>query len=175
MIRIQPLAQLDASAEVARQLQHLAWAEIATAVGIVVLAVLGIGLAVMTFSTLRALGRLLFAVERIVDRLAPQAEPLVQRAVTLADDATAITRSVRDEVERTRRTLDELNRQVRNAADSAGERVRHFGAVLDAVQNEVEDLLLDATATARGIYVTAEALGRPAAPPRREPKGADGE
>jgi hypothetical protein len=45
--------------------------------------------------------------------------------------------------------------------------------VVDAVQAEVEDVLLDAAASARGVHVVAERLRGERAPRAPEPRSAD--
>lgn len=169
------LAQAQTIAQVGDRIEHLAWAETVTAIGTAVLALLGIAVAVALFAMLRALGRTLAALERTVEGLAPKAEPLLEKAAQIADDAATVSRSVREEAERIRQTVEELDQRLRSVADSATERVRHFGAVLKVVQEEVEELLLDATATARGLHAAAEALARPATAGPGEPEGSNGE
>lgn len=161
MTRSMPLALIQSAADVAGQLERVARAETVTAVGTVVLALLGVAIAIAAFSTLRALSRMLVALERHADRLAPRIEPILERVSGVTQDAAEISQSLRQDVERVHETLEELNQQLRAAAHAAEDRVRRFGAVVRVVQEEIEDLLLDAAAAARGVHTTAEALRRP--------------
>lgn len=143
---------------VAIQASPVAWTDVVTAVGVAVLAILGLAVAVQALLLLRVLMRTTRTLQRTVDRMSPRIEPLVGNAARLADDASEITRSVRRNVENVNDTVEQLNRQLHEAVTTAEVRVRRFGAVLEAVQDETEKLLLDATATARGMHATADAL-----------------
>lgn len=155
------VALVQDAAELAGRLEWIAWAETAAAVGTVLLALMGIGLAVAGLYMLRAANRVLRSLERVVDRLAPKAEPLLEQAGRIAGDAAGISERVRRNADQVNDTVEDLNRQLRDAIQAAEERVRRFGAVLDTVQSEVEDVLLDAAATARGLHAAAEALRGP--------------
>jgi hypothetical protein len=63
--------------------------------------------------------------------------------------------------------VEDVNGRLRQATDAAEERLRRLATVLDVVQAEAEDMMLDATATARGVHEAAAALRRPR--PRRLP------
>lgn len=156
------------AADAAGRLEWIAWAETLTAAGTVILALIGIGLAIMGFSLLRAALRLLRALERTVDRLAPRTEPLIDRAARIADDAAEVSGRIRRSAEELDATVDGLNRQLRAAADAAEDRVRRFGTVLDTVRTEVEEVLLDAAASARGLHAAAESLREPRRVVKRE-------
>lgn len=156
-----PYLLAQAAAEVADELRWIAWAETATAVGTVILALIGIALGVAGFYMLRAAIRVLRSMEKAVERLAPKAEPILEQATRVTEDAAEVSRRVRQNVGEVNDTVEDLNRQLREAIQQAQERVRRFGAVMDTVQEEVEDVLLDAAATARGVQAAAEALRAP--------------
>lgn len=149
------------AADLAGRLEWIAWAQTATAISLVLLALFGIGLAIAGFYMLRAAIRLLRTLEQTVDRLAPLAEPILERAGKVAEDAAGISERVRQNVDEFNDTLEDLNRQLREAVRAAEARVRRFGTVVDTVQAEVEDVLLDAAATARGLHAAAKRLRSP--------------
>lgn len=156
-----PFLLAQATSAVADDLRWIAWAETATAVGTVILALMGIALGVAGFYTLRAVVRVLRSLEKMVERLAPKAEPLLEQANRVTEDAAEVSRRVRQNIDEVNDTVEDLNRQLREAIEKAEARVRRFGTVLDTVQEEVEDVLLDAAAAARGVQVAAEALRAP--------------
>lgn len=149
-----------AAAALLLQVEPAHWTQVVTAVSIAVLAVMGVGVAIGGLVAVRAVLRLLRTVERTVEHVSPRAEPLIDKVGRIADDASEITRSLRTEVDDVRKTVVDVNRQLRAAAQAAETRARRFANVVDVVQEETEQLLLDATATARGIHATAEALRR---------------
>jgi uncharacterized protein YoxC len=157
---MEPIALIRAGTALAIQVEPAHWTQIVTTVSVAVLALLGAGVAVAALLVLRSLRRLLRTLERTVQGLSPRAEPLIERAGRLAEDAGRIAGAVRREIEDVRETVDELNRQTRAVSRAVESRVRRFGTVLDVVQDETERLLLDATATARGVHATADAMRR---------------
>lgn len=166
-------AWIQAAAELEGRLAWIAWAETATAAGTVLLAIMGLGLAVAGIFVLRAVNRALRSLERAIERLAPQTEPLLESVRRVADDAADVSRRVRQNADQVNDTLEELNGRLRSAIQSAEERVRHFGAVLDAVQAEVEEVLLDAAAAARGLHAAAATLRAPRRGRARRREAAD--
>jgi hypothetical protein len=86
--------------------------------------------------------------------------PLVNRTSNLLENAEAVSKRVRDDVERLSDTLAQFDGQLREIADIAGDRVRDFDALLGAVQEEAEGLFLTTTSAARGIRAGVRALRR---------------
>ncbi|HEX7050260.1 MAG TPA: hypothetical protein VF188_08680 [Longimicrobiales bacterium] len=166
MFRILPFASMQSVAAAAADLERLAGAEMVTAIATAVLALLGLGIAVLAFLAFRAVTRTLAAVERTVDTLAPHTEPILEQAARIASDAARVSASVREDLERFHETIRNANRQLQAAVDSIEDRVVRFGVVARVVQEEVEAVLLDAAATARGVHAATEALqGRSGPPP----------
>ncbi len=130
------------------------------AVAVLFLVAAGIGL-LLSFRTLKRLGRTLQSLDKVVDELAPRAEPLIDGLTRVAVDSAAVTESVRRKVNDVLDTVEDVNGRLREATESAEQRVRQFGAVLDIVQSEAEDMLLEAASTARGVHTAARALREP--------------
>jgi uncharacterized protein YoxC len=143
---------------------QVSWADGIAAISLGLIALFWLALTIGALVLLTVVIRLLRRVEGLVEHLAPRAEPLIDRANQIAGDAAAVSKSVRHEVERVGDTVQDLNRQLHTAVNSATDQVRRFGSVVRVVQGEVEDLLLDATATARGLQAAADTLRRPALP-----------
>lgn len=55
-------------------------------------------------------------------------------------------------------TVEDVNARLRIAVDAVEVRVKRFGAVVDVVQTEAEQLMIDATSTARGVQAASQAL-----------------
>jgi uncharacterized protein YoxC len=154
----EPLAFLQVDAGLASQVDRIAWAQIVIAVAMVVMALVVIGIGLLSFSAIRSVNRVLGRVEKSIERLTPRVEPLLDKAARVADDASDVSDTVRRRVNELMDTVHDFNRSLRSAGAAVEERVRDFGAVIDVVQEEAEDLLLDTAATARGLKATAESL-----------------
>jgi uncharacterized protein YoxC len=159
------LAQVDARAVEA--LERIAAAQLVMAVVLALLGVLVLGVTLLALLQLRSLRGLLGGVTETVEELRPHLLPIVDRAKHVAEDVSGMTDNVRRRVDDVLHTVEELHRTVKKASTATEERVRRFGAVLDVVQTEAEELLLDAAATARGVHETARALREPRRTARR--------
>jgi uncharacterized protein YoxC len=153
--------------ELATDIQRIAWAQIIMAGSMVLVGLAALVALVLSLRTLRAMARLIHSVERTVERLTPQVELLSHRANDVARDAAGVSVSFRKEMEGIVETVEELHGKVKQAAEVAEDRVRHFGDVLDVVQGETEALLMDAAAAAHGVHRTARALRGEGRRPRR--------
>jgi uncharacterized protein YoxC len=142
------VAQLD---RMSSALVILSWA-----IGIVGL--LSIAAILFSLYTVRSAFQLIATIEAQISRLGPRTEPLLEKLTRLADDVRGITDVVRRRILDVMDTVGDLNDSVAGARNEAEMRIREFGAVLDVVQTEAEQLLLDAAAAARGVQVTAAAL-----------------
>jgi uncharacterized protein YoxC len=162
------LSQTDP--ELLHALGRIATAQTIMMIVALLFVLLAIAAGVLSYNTMKTLDRTLNALEKVVDELAPRAEPLIDGATRVAVDAAAITDSVRLKVNDLLDTVEDVNGRLRTVVDAAEQRVREFGTVLDVVQNEAQDLMLDAASTARGVHEAAQALQRPRRPPRRLPR-----
>lgn len=135
-------------------LERIATAQLVMA-GIMTLIALGsVAVVVVILLQLRSLRRML-------DEMRPRLAPLIDRATHVTSDVAGATDNIRRKVDDVLHTVEELRRSLERARTAAEERVASFGAVLDVVQTETEELLLDAAATARGVHETARALREP--------------
>ncbi|MBI2404126.1 MAG: hypothetical protein HYV20_15600 [Gemmatimonadetes bacterium] len=138
-------------------MSSMGW-EALTAVSVAVLAlmsvVLVIGLALWRRDLARVLGRL-DAFAQVLERDGP---PLLNAARSVADDATRVVGSVREEVAQIVATSRDLRTRVSGAAGALDERVRDLEAVLDVLQEEVEETALDVAAALRATRRGASLL-----------------
>ena len=149
------------------QLGRIATAQTVIMIVALLFVLLAIGAALLSYKTMKVLGRTLESMEKVVEKLAPRAEPLIDGVTRVAVDASEISDAVRDKVTDFLETVEDLNVKLRSATAAAEERVREFGTVLDVVQNEAQDLLLDAASTAKGVHEAARALRGERPAPRR--------
>lgn len=140
----------------------MAW-EAVTAISVAVVAILLMALTVRVFAWTRERRRLWDALERLVDVLDREGRPTLLAARGVVDDAGKTVQTIRAEVEQLAGTSRELRTRVTGAADGLEERVRDLEAVLDILQEEVEETVLDVAAalrtTRRGASI-AKALKR---------------
>jgi hypothetical protein len=124
--------------------QRIAWSQIIMA-------------ALMSLAFLIVIGAGVFTI-RLIRKAQASIQPTIDRVNAIAADAGAVSDQVKEQVETLLETVQQANDRLRQAVHAAELRVRDFGAVLDAVQGETEDVLLDTAATARGVHVAAETL-----------------
>jgi hypothetical protein len=159
------ISAVQADPALLEQLGRIATAQTVVMIVMVLLLLMAIGGALLSYNTMKQLGRTLDSMEKVIDELAPRAEPLIDGATRVAVDASAITESVRRKVGDALDTVEDVNGRLRAAIDVVEERLHRFGTVLEVVQTEAEEALLGAASTARGVSEAARALRHP--PPRR--------
>jgi methyl-accepting chemotaxis protein len=113
--------------------------EALTAISVAILAAMSL---VLVAVVAVALGRM----RRLLDR---NGQPLLQAARSVAEDAGKIVSQLRGEVEQIVATSRDLRQRAGGAAMSLEERARDLEAVLDILQDEVEDTALDVAAALR--------------------------
>ena len=113
--------------------------EALTAISVAMLALMSLVLVVLAAVWLGRVGRLL-------DR---DGQPLLQAARSVAEDAGKIVGQLRGEVEQIVATSRDVRLRIGGAAGSLDERARDLEAVLDILQDEVEETALDVAAALR--------------------------
>lgn len=151
-------------------MEDLGWLFITiNVVGIVAILVLGFGMIVLGRAIFRIV-RNLKAVEDALTTIGRDARPALDRARAIGENLNFLVMSVRKEVEGIGETISFANERLEDALESADERVQELGALIDVVQGEVEDTVLTATSTLRGIRTGAKLLRR-----RRNDDPSDGD
>lgn len=156
----------------ADRLETIMWAQVTMAIVMVlcVLAVLGAAFAVWLLAR-----KAMKEVEKTRDLLLPHVTPVLSRAGSIADDVRAITAGFRDDADGVHDVVRDVLERSRRATDSLEERVRRFGLVLEVVQEQAEELMMDAASTAHGVHAAARALREePPRVPRPSDRGAAG-
>jgi hypothetical protein len=100
---------------------------------------------------------------------------VLDRARAVGENLNFIVMSVRKEVEHASETISRANERLEAALDVAEDRVQELGALIEVVQGEVEDTLLTATSTLRGIRTGAKLLRRRGRNDDEEPEVEDPE
>lgn len=128
-------------------------------VGIIAVIVLGVGMTFLARAIFRIM-RSLQKLEAALDTIGKDARPVLDRARAIGENLNFIAMSVRKEVDRVSDTLAFANERLEDAVEAAEERVQELTALIDVVQGEVEDTVITATSTLRGIRTTAKLLRR---------------
>ena len=136
--------------------------------------VLGVGM-IMLARALRRIKRSLDKVDNALDSIGRDARPVLDRARAVGENLNFIVMSVRKEVEHASETISRANERLEAALDVAEDRVQELGALIEVVQGEVEDTLLTATSTLRGIRTGAKLLRRRGRNDDEEPEVEDPE
>ena len=128
-------------------------------VGIVAVILLGAGMIVLARAIFRIM-KTLHKLEAALDTIGRVARPVLDRARAIGENLNFIAMSVRKEVDRVGDTVAFANERLEDAIEAAEERVQELTALIDVVQGEVEDTVITATSTLRGIRTTAKLLRR---------------
>lgn len=148
-------------------LERIATAQMIMAVVMLILCVIALGGSIILLLEGRYLRKVVHGLATTMDELKPRLIPLLDRARHVTDDVSGMTDNIRRRVDDVLHTVEDIHRDVKRGNDALESRVRRFGAVLDVVQAEAEELLLDAAATARGVHETARLLREPGPSQRR--------
>ncbi|MGQ0561505.1 MAG: hypothetical protein ACT443_06480, partial [Gemmatimonadota bacterium] len=150
MSALSALAQVEPA--VVQQLEKLVTTQVVVAVALAIIALAVLAVAV---GALLAVRKLTGTVDRTLALLTPKVDPILTSVSRISDDAEDVSSAVKHRVKNVLDTLDDLNGRLRAGADSVEERVKQFGAVVEVVQSEAEEILLDAASTARGVHTAS--------------------
>lgn len=156
MLADRPMLAVQATeAVLADRLQAIMWAQVTMAVVMVLCALAILGAALAVWLLVR---KAMKQVEQTRDQLLPHVTPLISRANGIADDVREMTAGFKGDAEAVHDAVRDLLERSRQATDSLEDRVRRFGLVLEVVQEQAEELMLDAASTAHGVHAAARAL-----------------
>ncbi len=143
-----------------RRVERILWLEITIqVVGVVAILVLGVGMILLARAIFRVT-RSLSKVDDALTTIGHDARPVLDRMRAIGENLNFMVMSVRRELDRVSDTISLANERLEDALESADDRVQELGALIDVVQGEVEDTLLSATSTLRGIRTGAKLLRR---------------
>lgn len=113
-----------------------------TAISVAIIAVMFVVLAIAALISLRDVGR-------VARRLEVFTAALERDGPAMLDGARSVVGNLREEVSQIVATSREVRERIKGTAGSLEERVRDFEAVLDVLQDEVEETALDVAAALR--------------------------
>lgn len=122
------------------------------AIAVIVGAIIGVGL-------LRDLSRLTKTVDRFVDSIERDARPVLDQARIVLTDANRVTAKLTHEVESLTDSASDVRDRVVGAIDRVEDRLVDLDALLDVVQEEVEETVLDVGAALRTTRRGASLIG----------------
>ena len=138
--------------------QH--WVEALAAVAQIVLAIallaVGIGLLVAALKVKALMKKL----EEQGQKLRVDLAPAIRNVTTVTENATAVSRTVRGDVDRLSASVTAATEKLKDAAEVAEQRVGEFNALIGVVQEEAEQLFIGGAATIRGVRAGHETFRR---------------
>ncbi len=141
----------------------------------IIVLLLGIGVLIATVLLILSMRAGLRKLNETVDRLTKDAQPMLANATAVVGDAREVVAMLRTDVERVTDAAEALSKQLLAAAETTVRRVDDVNAVLDVLQDELEDTALSAVSAIRGVRVGASELtaGLSHPQPRRTPVPVD--
>jgi uncharacterized protein YoxC len=131
------------------------WVGVVTAIAIGIVALLLIALLAALLPAVRQMRETAGRVSALVDRLSGDVGPIVRHATNIAESADQIATSIRTEVRGVSRTVRRANERLDEAITASERRLRELGALLQLVQDEVEQTVVSTTALLRGVRAGA--------------------
>lgn len=121
------------------------WAPIVTAIATATIAIVAVGFAVFGLPMVRQAARVSAALEQLL----LGTKPLLETAKSIVSEAGQVAVRLRTEVDGIVETSQDVRERVLNAAEAAEDRLIDIEALLDVLQDEVEDTALDVAAALR--------------------------
>ena len=143
-----------------REIVQRGWFDQLAHVASGVLMILLLALVLLAFPAAWYVRHLLKRLTAAVEGLRTDLAPTLERTRGVMVNAEEISATVRRDVARLSETVGHFDGQLREIADIATERVREIDALVGAVQDEVEDIVVTTTSAARGLRAGARMLGR---------------
>ncbi|KPJ93006.1 MAG: hypothetical protein AMS18_06245 [Gemmatimonas sp. SG8_17] len=125
------------------------WAEAATAIATVFIALVVTIAGLALLPVLIEVRRLVPELRRLTENIDRETRPVLDSVRGLVSDASKTVATVRSEVDGLANTSRGLRDRVERAADTVEDRLLDLDALLDVVQQEVEDAALDISAALR--------------------------
>ncbi len=121
------------------------WAPIVTAIATATIAIVAVGFAVFGLPMVRQAARVSAALEQLL----LGTKPLLETAKSIVSEAGQVAVRLRTEVDGIVETSQDVRERVLNAAEAAEDRLIDIEALLDVLQDEVEDTARDVAAALR--------------------------
>ncbi|MDJ0766733.1 MAG: hypothetical protein QNJ97_27420 [Myxococcota bacterium] len=127
----------------------MAWTDVLTALSVAAIAVMIAVFGVVAALFFRDLRRAIAEVSEIKKSLESDGKPTVESLRQLIDDASGVVSVIKTEVDGLADTSQGIRKRAENMAISVEDRLRDIEALIDVVQEEVEDTALDIAAALR--------------------------
>jgi uncharacterized protein YoxC len=127
----------------------MGWAETLTAISTAAIAVSLLTVGVGLLFVMRDVRNVLSALEALTKTFEQDGKPTIQSIRNMIDDASAVVSTVKTEVDGLADSSKQIRKRAENLAASIDDRLRDIEALVDVVQEEVEDTALDVAAALR--------------------------
>lgn len=127
----------------------MGWAPVVTAIATAIIALIAVGFVIASLPLLRQASRTSKALERFIESFETESKPLLESAKSVVNEANQVAVRVRSEVDGVLDTSRDIRTRVQHAAEAAEERLIDLEALLDVLQDEMEETVLDVAAALR--------------------------
>lgn len=160
MILLQAQAARDTLFVVQQQPGWQLWVNAFAGIAQIVLAIalLAVGLGVLFAA--RRMKALMKTVEEQGQKLRVDLAPAIRNVTTVSENAVAVSRSVKGDVDRLSGSVTAATEKLQEAAKVAERRVGEFNALLGVVQEEAEELFIGGASALRGARAGTETFRR---------------
>jgi len=136
------------------------WIEALAAVAQIVLAIalLAVGIGVLVAAM--KVKALIKKVEEQGQKLRLDLAPAIRNVTAVTENATAVSKTVRGDVDRLSASVTAATEKLKDAAEVAEQRVGEFNALIGVVQEEAEELFIGSAAALRGVRAGTETFRR---------------
>ena len=127
----------------------MGWAEALTALSTAAIALSLIGASVAVVLLLRDIHKLVADLESLTKKFDADGKPAIESLRTMIADASTVVSTVKTEVDGLADTSKGIRKRAERAAAAIDDRLHDIEALVDVVQQEVEETALDLTAALR--------------------------
>ena len=127
----------------------MGWEPVVTAIATAILAVIALGFIILAVPPMRQASRTIAALERLLVSIERDSRPLLEQARSMVSEANRVALKLRSEIDGVVETSQDIRTRVGNAVDATEDRLLDLEALLDVLQEEMEDTVLDVAAALR--------------------------
>lgn len=95
---------------------------------------------------------------QLLEKIQGDIEPITRHAHTITEDISHVTKVVRADVDKVSATVTKANDRLHTAIDETESRLNEFNALLAVVQQEAENVFINAASAVRGVQTGAAAF-----------------
>jgi uncharacterized protein YoxC len=98
--------------------------------------------------------------DQLMDKIRGDVEPIARHMHAITDNVHHVTNIVRRDVDQVSKTIRHANDRLQSAVDETEQRLNEFNALLAVVQEEAEQVFVNAASAVRGVKTGAAAFRR---------------